>query len=117
VVLKNGVFERVSVSCHKSWHSRGRNDVKWEGDHPRIVYHKDGPSTHCFRYAETPDVSSPAENHLGIWVRGALVDYAALKDVHRNAIEDSRYWNAASWAFSNTRWRDTFEIVVPELKS
>ena len=38
-----------------------------------MVYHKDGPSTHCFRFGNTDDDN--IENHKGIWFRGDLVSW------------------------------------------
>lgn len=39
-----------------------------------MVYHKDGGSTHCFRFADAGD-ETPLENHRGVWFKGDLVGY------------------------------------------
>ena len=41
------------------------------GNRPKMVYHKDGPGTHCFRHASTADDN--IENHTGSWFTGALI--------------------------------------------
>ena len=43
------------------------------GTHPKIVYHKDGASTHCFRIANGDDEA--IENVKGVWWRSPLVGW------------------------------------------
>ncbi|KAL2255617.1 hypothetical protein VTK26DRAFT_3001 [Humicola hyalothermophila] len=70
----------VAASQHGQYEVRPAEDVRWEegllgggGMHPKMVYHKDGLSTHCFRFANAAD--EQIENHKGVWFRGALVSY------------------------------------------
>lgn len=65
--------EYVGVSQHGEYEIKAASQVRWDGDHPKIVYHKDGVSTHCFRFADASDDN--IENHKGVWFRGALVSY------------------------------------------
>lgn len=65
--------EYVGVSQHGEYEIKSASQVRWDGDHPKIVYHKDGVSTHCFRFADASDDN--IENHKGVWFRGALVSY------------------------------------------
>lgn len=69
----NGVAQFVAASQHGNYEIRSASNVRWDGDHPKMVYHKDGASTHCFRFADALDES--IENHKGVWFRGALVSY------------------------------------------
>ena len=39
--------------------------VRCDGTHAKVVYHKDGVSTHCFRLANSND--EPPENHQRTW--------------------------------------------------
>lgn len=50
------------------FHGSGLN-----GTHAKVVYHKDGGGTHCFRFARPKD--DHVENDTGEWFRGALVDW------------------------------------------
>jgi hypothetical protein len=74
----------VSTSAHGKFTTRGRDDVPWDetGKHAKVIYHKDGGSTHCFRHAffgEQP------ENHKGTWQYPPLVGWdnfpAGLRDL------------------------------------
>lgn len=65
----------VAVSQHKDYETRNADDsaVRWDGEHPKVVYNKDGGTTHCFRFANADDDN--IENAKGVWFRGALIDY------------------------------------------
>ncbi|KAL2019550.1 hypothetical protein VTK56DRAFT_9517 [Thermocarpiscus australiensis] len=65
--------EFVAASQHGNYEVRAAADVRWDGEHPKMVYHKDGVSTHCFRFANEED--DAIENDKGVWFRGALVSY------------------------------------------
>jgi len=69
-----GSAEYVAASAHGKYDIRKASDVRWEGDHPKIVYHKDGGSTHAFRFASPRD-DDKVENHKGRWFLGPLVSY------------------------------------------
>ncbi|KAH7390013.1 necrosis inducing protein-domain-containing protein [Pyrenochaeta sp. MPI-SDFR-AT-0127] len=117
VVFKNDKFERISVSCHSKWDSRGYNDVRWHdgGSHAKIVYHKDGASTHCFRYARAND--EPPENHAGHWFRGALVDwFQGLNNNQRNIL-NSHSFGQAGFAIKDSSWWCAITAVIPELRN
>lgn len=73
----------VATSIHGGYETRKAEDVRWEGDHAKVVYHKDGISTHCFRFATQDD--DKIENHSGKWFLGPLVSFngfpsTALRD-------------------------------------
>ncbi|MDX3097785.1 NPP1 family protein [Streptomyces sp. ME19-03-3] len=65
--------EYVATSAHGEYHVHPAGDVLWDGTHPKVVYHKDGASTHNFRLADAGD--EPPENHYHNWRRPALVSY------------------------------------------
>ncbi|GLZ35127.1 hypothetical protein Lesp02_73140 [Lentzea sp. NBRC 105346] len=82
VWVSNDQAQYVSTSAHGNFSTYPRDRVAWEGSHPKIVYHKDGWSTHCFRLAgmtETP------ENHYGTWQYPDLVGWdhfpAGIRDI------------------------------------
>jgi hypothetical protein len=62
----------VSTSAHGKYSTYPRSQVSWEGTHPKVVYHKDGLSTHCFRIASATE---PSENHYGAWQYPDLVSW------------------------------------------
>lgn len=74
VFVEGGTDARiVAVSQHKDYDTKNAGDVRWDGEHPKCVYNKDGGSTHDFRFANADDDN--IENAKGVWFRGALVDY------------------------------------------
>ncbi len=75
VVWVQGDWGRyVSTSAHGKYTTRHRDAIPWDetGKHPKVVYHKDGISTHCFRHASHTE---PPENHKGAWQYPALVGW------------------------------------------
>ncbi|GAA1079392.1 NPP1 family protein [Nocardiopsis composta] len=73
VWVKDGRAEYVSASAHGDYDTRPADEVLWEGTHAKIVYHKDGASTHAFRFAADHD--DPPENHYGDWRYPDLVSW------------------------------------------
>ncbi|RYP03901.1 hypothetical protein DL764_004817 [Monosporascus ibericus] len=73
VWVQNGEAKFVSASQHGDYETKAAQDVRWEGTHPKMVYHKDGISTHCFRFANQGD--DAIENHKGVWFYGALISW------------------------------------------
>ena len=69
----DGQARYVSASAHGDYDTRPADQVLWEGTHPKIVYHKDGLSTHAFRFAAEHD--DPPENHYGVWQYPDLVGW------------------------------------------
>ena len=48
----------VAASAHGDYDTKNAADVRWDGTHPKIVYHKDGGSTHAFRFASATVVAT-----------------------------------------------------------
>lgn len=67
--------EWVAVSQHGDYFWRNRNDIPFDGTHAKVVYHKDGGSTHNFRHAKNDGGDEPPENHKGTWQFPALVGW------------------------------------------
>ncbi|MEW1871475.1 NPP1 family protein [Streptomyces caelestis] len=82
VWVHDDTVQYVSTSNHGSFTVHARSAVRFEGTHPKVVYHKDGIGTHCFRLAGSGD--EPPENHKGSWQYPALVGWngypAGLRD-------------------------------------
>lgn len=75
VFVHHGELRVVAASQHGDFETRSADDgVRMDGGtHPKMVYHKNGGVTHCFRFAHEDDEN--VENDSGGWYRGALVDY------------------------------------------
>lgn len=88
VVWINGnQVKYVSVSQHSGYQVAASSSVRFDGTHPKVVYHKDGFSTHDFRFANSND--EPPENETGGWFYPRLVGWngypAGLRDKLMNA--------------------------------
>lgn len=73
VWVQNNQAQYVATSAHGNFNIHHRDQIRWEGTHPKVVYHKDGISTHCFRPATNND--EPPENHKGTWQYPPLVGW------------------------------------------
>src|SRR5262249_47906298 len=77
----------VSVSQHSGYQVAARSALFFDGTHPKVVYNKDGISTHDFRFANSND--EPPENATGNWFYPRLVGWngypAGLRDKLMNA--------------------------------
>ncbi|MEU0522273.1 NPP1 family protein [Streptomyces niveus] len=82
VWVRDNNVEYVSTSAHGGFSVHNRSQIQFDGTHAKIVYHKDGGSTHAFRAASTGD--EPPENHKGTWQYPTLVGWegypAGLRD-------------------------------------
>ncbi|MEV4627275.1 NPP1 family protein [Micromonospora sp. NPDC049523] len=65
--------EYVTTTQHSSQRTYPRSQVRFDGSHPKVVYHKDGASTHFFRLANGND--DPPENHYHNWRQPPIVDW------------------------------------------
>ena len=80
--------EYVTTTQHSTVVTYARSAVRFDGTHPKVVYHKDGLSTHYFRLANTND--EPPENYYHDWRYPPIVDWSgwpssALRDRLMNA--------------------------------
>ncbi|GAA3245503.1 NPP1 family protein [Streptomyces sp. XM83C] len=73
VWVQNDQVKYVSTSNHGSFTVHPASRMRFEGTHAKVVYHKDGISTHCFRAATADD--EPPENHKGTWQYPPLVGW------------------------------------------
>ncbi|MGW7366873.1 NPP1 family protein [Streptomyces sp. NPDC054841] len=82
VWVENNQAKYVATSAHGDFNIYPRDQIRWDGTHPKVVYHKDGVSTHCFRPANSND--EPPENHQHTWQFPKLVGWngypAGLRD-------------------------------------
>lgn len=103
--------EFVAASQHGNYEIKKASDVRFEGERPKMVYHKDGASTHCFRFGSAVD--DKIENHKGVWFRGALVGYNGFPNV---TLRDKLFgWNfgSASIAIKDGSFAGNLEKARP----
>ncbi|WP_405468489.1 NPP1 family protein [Streptomyces canus] len=82
----------VSVSQHSGYQVAARSAVRFDGSHPKIVYHKDGVSTHCFRFAGAND--EPPENATGGWFFPRLVGWNGYPAGYRDKLIGADFGSA-----------------------
>lgn len=105
VFVKGNSIVRVAPSCHGDY-KNAKNTFPIQGNHPLLVYHKDGWGTHCFRHANDDD-QLHIENPLGVWFRSPLVGWnswpsndlrskmiAAYNDAATPKLPDDRFGNS-----------------------
>lgn len=85
---KNDFASHVSTSAHGKFTTRALSQVQMQDTHPLVVYHKDGVSTHAFRFASAADKSRV--EFLGNWGRFHAPDII------------SHYSAAAAWSGDET---------------
>ncbi|MEU9335969.1 NPP1 family protein [Streptomyces sp. NPDC048290] len=93
VWVQNDQAQYVSVSQHSSYQVAARSAIRFDGTHPKIVYHKDGASTHCFRFAGTGD--EPAENATGNWFYPRLVGWDGYPAGYRDKLTAANFGSAS----------------------
>ena len=82
----------VAASRHGGYSTHPISEVPMNGNRVEIVYHKDGSSTHAFRFAKWGEVPRAWGN--GTWDEPALVDINQMADTPRNALWSSKWGKA-----------------------
>jgi hypothetical protein len=73
---RDGTLTHASYSAHGKVTTRGRNEIPCDGDHVKIVYHKEGGQTHCFRFAKENEAP---ENGLHRWLTPIVVEWGQMR--------------------------------------
>ena len=89
VWVSGGEVRYVSVSQHSGYEVAPASSVRFDGTHPKVVYHKDGVSTHAFRFATEND--EPPENATGGWFRPPLVGWDGYPDGLRETLVNADF--------------------------
>ncbi|KAL8364871.1 hypothetical protein RB595_003922 [Gaeumannomyces hyphopodioides] len=72
VFVKDNQVKRVAPSCHGKYDG-ATNSPPLKDGRPKVVYHKDGGLTHCWRIANGEDDN--IENYTGEWFLGRLIGW------------------------------------------
>lgn len=100
----------VSVSAHGDYSTYPSSDVAWEGTHAKIVYHKDGASTHAFRLANSDE---QPENDYGAWQYPDLVSWNNFPDGVRDKLTGADF-GSASLGIKDGAFEDNLAKATPE---
>jgi hypothetical protein len=98
VWLTNGNPTHATYSAHgKDGETKPINSLFFDAgmeNHVKIVYHQDGFSTHCMRFAEKDE---KPKNELGKWVTPKLVEWDLMTSQQRNLLAQD--WGSANPPF------------------
>ncbi|GGO56752.1 hypothetical protein GCM10012287_51050 [Streptomyces daqingensis] len=111
VWVKDGKAEYVSTSQHGGFAVHKAADLPFDGTHPKVVYHKDGVSTHCFRAAKNDGGDEPPENHKGAWQYPTLVGWNGFPEGVRDKLTAADFGDATLGIKD-----DTFNAHLAEAK-
>ncbi|MCI2416644.1 NPP1 family protein [Saccharopolyspora sp. K220] len=100
----------VSTSAHGDYSTYPSSQVAWDGTHPKIIYHKDGPGTHAFRLA---NMDEQPENHYGTWQYPDLVSWDNFPDGLRDKLTSADF-GSASLAIKDSAFAGNLESAKPE---
>ncbi|MFJ2443576.1 NPP1 family protein [Streptomyces sp. NPDC087658] len=92
VWVQNNQAQYVSTSAHGGFTVHTRDQIRWDGSHAKVVYHKDGVSTHAFRAAGSND--EPPENHYGVWQYPTLVGWDGYPAGLRDKLSQANFGSA-----------------------
>ena len=76
VWTKNGVVTHGSYSAHGDLFTDAASNLPFENGHLKIVYHKDGITTHALRFAKNNEV---AENPYGAFITPTIISWHELE--------------------------------------
>ncbi|MEH0420283.1 NPP1 family protein [Streptomyces sp. B21-083] len=82
----------LSASRHGGYSTHPINEVPMDGNHVKIVYHKDGASTHAFRFAQWGETAEAWGD--GGWDMPALVTMENMDKTPRDQLWNSKWGKA-----------------------
>lgn len=71
----NGVITHGGYSAHGDLSNSAAAEIPFENGHLKFVYHKDGASTHAFRFAKSDET---AENPYGVFVTPTIISWHTM---------------------------------------
>ncbi|MFM9445018.1 NPP1 family protein [Streptomyces acidiscabies] len=106
----------ISASRHGGFNTIPVDQAPMDGVHAKIVYHKDGASTHAFRFAKSGETAEAWPD--GGWDHPALVSwdhYPASKDPSKNlqTIMNNSDWGNANFPLQDSKFNDTLNKGKP----
>ncbi len=110
VWVRNDQAEYVATSAHGGYEIKPADEVRWDGTHPKIVYHKDAAETHAFRSATAGD--EPPENHYGEWRHSTLVSYNGFPSGLRDKLFDYDF-DGPKIGITDAQFAGNLESAIP----
>jgi hypothetical protein len=92
VWVQNDQAEYVATSAHGEFSVYASSAVQWQGVHAKVVYHKDGVGTHCFRLGNPND--EPPENGYHTWQYPTLVGWNGYPTGVRDKLTSADFGSA-----------------------
>lgn len=110
VWVKDDQVQYVSTSAHGGFTTHDRSQILFDGKHPKVVYHKDGGSTHAFRAANAAD--DPVENHKGTWQYPTLVGWDGYPAGLRDKLSQADF-GEATFGIKDSEFNTNLEKAKP----
>ncbi|TDC82554.1 hypothetical protein E1193_11510 [Micromonospora sp. KC606] len=110
VWVQNDQARYVATSAHGDFTVHATAQVRWDGAHPKIVYHKDGAGSHAFRLANAGD--DPPENHHGAWHRPTLVGWNGYPAGVREKLSNAD-WGSANFDLKDSNFAGMLRKALP----
>jgi hypothetical protein len=101
--IKDGVLTHASYSAHGDVTTRPRGAIEGDGDHVKIVYHKGGGGTHCFRFAKQ---NEQPENGLRRWFTPVVVEWESMRGVAVSNAQLRTQFNTFNYGKANCSFND-----------
>lgn len=106
VWVKDDQVQYVSVSAHGKYsNTRPASEVEFENGHPKVVYHKEGGTTHAIRFSKTDE---EPENHSGQWHYPDLVGWDDFPPGIRDTLTSADF-GSASLDLEDDRFMDQLQ--------
>ncbi|KAL7626450.1 hypothetical protein AAE478_003222 [Parahypoxylon ruwenzoriense] len=116
--VKDDKVQYVAASRHGGYTVKNVGDaaVQFDSDnHVKIVYHKEGSSTHAFRFPKTDGTDEPPENHFGKWyLSPGLISYNGFPSTQLRGKLTSYDFGTATIAFKDSEFAGNLKKAVPD---
>ncbi|MEV6899821.1 NPP1 family protein [Amycolatopsis sp. NPDC051372] len=102
----------ISVSQHQGYETKPASEVPFQDSHPKAVYHKDGVTTHDFRFPKAGDGDEPPENDEGVWQVKGLVGWDNYPSGIRDKLTSADFGDA-TFKLTDDRFNGTLATAKP----
>lgn len=99
----------LSASAHGDFDTKAVADAPMSGRRVKVVYHKDGVSTHCFRFAKSGETP---ENDSGDWHQENLLTWDDMASNLRDVLNASD-WGKANFPLQDAKFDDHLNKAKP----
>ena len=107
--VQNDEVKHVS-SSHGEWKVANRKEVRFDGVHPKLVYHKEGGLTHLYRLANESD--DQIENETGRWFYPAVVGWTGYPNDFRDRLLKHDF-GTATIQIGDDKFNEALKAAMP----